>query len=293
MPNDSADTDQPDLHIADIERASLSRVNDWYLGGSFNTPVDRDFAERVLHVLPAARTMAVDHRDFLRRCLTYLVAHGIRQFIDIGSGMPTLGNVHEVTRSLSPDAKVVYVDNDPVTIAHSRRLLDNDPRAIIIDADLRQADRVIGAPELQQFIDLTEPTGLLMIAVLHFVPDSDDPARLIARYRAALPAGSYIAISHLTDETTPPRLREQVRACTSAHHDISPLVPRDRATLAAWLHELDLVPPGIVTAHRWRPDRTPLDSPEHDLTVAALGRTTARSQTTAGTPVADPYQPVR
>lgn len=270
MSNENTPSDTPPV---DPEKPSVARAYDWFLGGSTNTPIDRAFAERILEVLPPAKTMAVDNRNFLRRAVTYLVERGVRQFVDIGSGIPTVGNVHQVARDLDPDVKVVYVDNDPVAVTQSRLLLREDPATTVIDADLRRPEAILHHHDVRALLDFAQPIALLMIAVLHFIPDRDDPAGIIAAYRRTLPPGSYLALSHLTDETAPPDLREQVRTCIDLYQDsASPLVARTRRTLARWLDGLALVPPGITIANQWNPDGSPHSGPEHDLVIAGLAR---------------------
>ncbi|MET8848537.1 SAM-dependent methyltransferase [Amycolatopsis sp. NPDC004625] len=269
----SNDETPSDISPVDPEKPSVARAYDWYLGGSTNTPIDRAFAERILTVLPPAKTMAVDNRNFLRRAVTYLVDAGVRQFIDIGSGIPTVGNVHQVARDLAPDVKVAYVDNDPVAVTQSRLLLRDDPATTVIDADLRHPGAILDHQDTRALLDFEQPIALLMIAVLHFIPDRDDPAGIVAAYRDALPRGSYLALSHLTDETAPPELRQQVRTCINLYQNsASPLVARTRATLAQWLDGLDLVPPGVTVANQWKPDSTPRSGPDHDLVIAGLAR---------------------
>lgn len=270
MSNEETPCDTPTV---DPEKPSIARAYDWFLGGSTNTPIDRAFAERILQVLPPAKTMAVDNRNFLRRVVTYLVENGVRQFIDIGSGIPTVGNVHQVARDLDPDVKVVYVDNDAVAVTQSRLMLREDPAAMVIDADLRHPETILGHHDVRALLDFDRPIALLMIAVLHFIPDRDDPAAIIAAYLARLPPGSFLALSHLTDESVPPDVRDQVRTCIDLYQDsASPLVARTRHTLSEWLDKLTLVPPGITIANQWNPDRNPHSGPEHDLVIAGLAQ---------------------
>lgn len=270
MSNEETPSDTPTV---DPEKPSIARAYDWFLGGSTNTPIDRAFAERILQALPPAKTMAVNNRNFLRRVVTYLVENGVRQFIDIGSGIPTVGNVHHVARDLDPDVKVVYVDNDPVAVTQSRLMLRDDPATMVIDADLRHPETILGHHDVRALLDFTQPIALLMIAVLHFIPDHDDPAGIIAAYRDTLPGGSYLALSHLTDETAPPDLREQIRTCIDLYQNsASPLVARTRHTLSQWLNELVLVPPGITVANQWNPEGSPQSGPEHDLVIAGIAR---------------------
>ncbi len=270
MPDGNA---HPAERPLDPEKPSVARAHDYFLGGSFNTPVDRAFAEHVLDILPASKTMALDNRNFLRRVVTYLVDNGVRQFIDIGSGIPTVGNVHHIARALSPGVPVVHADNDPVAVTQSRLLLRDDPVTVVVDADLRHPTGILDHPTVRGLLDFSQPIGLVMIAVLHFIPDHDNPAAIITAYRDALPPGSYLALSHLTHDTAPPELHDQVQRCISAYHNsTNPLTARTRDTLATWLTGLDLVPPGITVANSWRPDDASSTGPDHDLVLGAVAR---------------------
>jgi hypothetical protein len=271
MPDDRI-ADSTEQSFVDIEKPSVARAYDWYLGGSCNTAIDREFARRVATMIPA-KTMALDNRNYLRRVVTHLIGLGVRQFIDIGSGIPTVGNIHDVAAGLGVDARVVYVDNDPVAFAQSQIVLEHHDRAIAIHADLRNPDAIVGDLEVRDFLDFDQPIALLLIAVLHFIADDDHPAELIATYCNALTPGSYLAISHLTDETAPPGLRSQIQACVGAYKEsTSSLVSRDQATLAQWLRSLDVLPPGIVVVPHWNPDDPAPDGPEHELMIGAVAQ---------------------
>ena len=173
-----------------------ARIYDYFLGGKDNFPADREVAEQVVAIAPVARDIVEDNRAFLRRAVRLLAGEaGIRQFIDLGSGLPTQGNVHEIAQAAVPDARVVYVDNDAMVVTHSRALLAGDNTAAI-EADLRDPDSVMGHPEVRELIDFDQPIALLLMAILHFVPDDEDPYGIVARFRDALPAGSYLALSH-------------------------------------------------------------------------------------------------
>ncbi|WP_410583968.1 SAM-dependent methyltransferase [Amycolatopsis sp. lyj-108] len=270
MPDENA---PPAQRPVDPEKPSIARTNDYFLGGSFNTPVDRAFAERVLQALPAARTMAVDNRNFLRRVVTHLVDTSVRQFIDLGSGIPTVGNVHQIARAHASDAAVVYVDNDPLAVAQSKQLLRDDPATVVIDADLRHPRDILDHPAVRGLLDFTQPVAVLMIGVLHFIPDHDHPGDILAGYRDALPPGSYLALSHLTDDTAPPEVQAQVRRCIAEyHHSANSLVARTRDTLSSWLEGLEIVAPGITVAASWRPDGNAPTGHDHDLALSAVAR---------------------
>jgi len=187
----------------DIEHASPARVYDYYLGGSHNFAVDRRMARQAMDLWPELPLIMQANRAFLRRSVRYLVGQGVTQFLDIGSGIPTEGNVHEVVQVASPEARVVYVDIDPVAVAHSRAILSGNPLADIVQADLRDAAAIFDDPRAKRLLDLSQPIGVLMVAMLHFVPDEADPANIVARYRKMMPPGSYLVVSHATHEGRP------------------------------------------------------------------------------------------
>jgi hypothetical protein len=242
-----------------LDQPSVARIWDWFLGGSHNFAIDREVARKTLELMPEGPAMARLSRAFLRRAVAYCAHAGITQFIDLGSGIPTVGNVHEVARQVTPDARVVYVDVDPVAVAHTRQMMAGDERTAAVQADLRDPERVLGAPELRDLLDLEQPVALLMVMVLHFVPDADDPAAVVAGYRAASAPGSYLAVSHATRDYLPEQIRrlEEVYSRSSA-----PMTFRSHAEVTALMQGYDLVPPGLVDMIRWRPDEeNPLPDP--------------------------------
>src|SRR6266498_1582061 len=176
--------------------AHPARMYDYYLGGKDNFPADREAADQALAASPAVRDMARQNRAFLQRVVRFLARDaGIRQFIDIGAGLPTQGNVHEIAQAITPDARVVYVDNDPIVVVHSDALLAGH-NTTAIKADLREPNVILEHPEVREVIDLDQPVAVLLVAVLHFLQDADDPVGVVARLRDAMAAGSYLAISH-------------------------------------------------------------------------------------------------
>ncbi|HLI39791.1 MAG TPA: SAM-dependent methyltransferase [Streptosporangiaceae bacterium] len=183
---------------------SPARLYDYYLGGTHNYQADRNAAERIRALVPELTTGAWANRGFHQRAARWIARQGIRQFIDIGSGLPTTGNTHQIVQGIHPRARVVYVDNDPVVHAHAAELLAGNPTATLIQADLRDPEAVLGNRELRELIDFTQPAGLLMTWVLHFVPDAADPWGLVRRYLDALAPGSYLALSHGTADQKPP-----------------------------------------------------------------------------------------
>ena len=234
----------------DLDRPNAARMYDYYLGGSHNFAVDRELAAKVLEAWPDMPRAAQANRAFLRRAVRFLAEQGVRQFLDIGSGIPTVGNVHEVAQETVPGARVVYVDTDPVAVTPSRALLTGDELTTVIEADGRQPEAVLADPAVTGLLDLTEPVGLLMVALLHFVPDDTDPHAVLARYAAALAPGSWLVVSHGTADNAPSvsRMAEHYRETAT------PLRPRTQEELAAVLRDVELVEPGIVFLPVWRPD---------------------------------------
>ncbi|MFD0200628.1 MULTISPECIES: SAM-dependent methyltransferase [Saccharothrix] len=235
----------------DIERPSAARVYDYLLGGGHNFAGDRVVGDLIATRLPHARDIARSNRAFLRRAVGFMVAGGVTRFLDLGSGIPTVGNVHEIAQRAEPASRVVYVDYEDVAVAHSRLLLRTDEQTEIVQADLTDPDSVLAAPEVDHLVDTDEPVGLLMVAVHHFVPDHKDPAGLVARYRAALPRGSYVAISHLTADHDPEGMAEVTAAMATSP---DPMFFRPYERVVALFDGLELVEPGVVDAPLWRPE---------------------------------------
>jgi hypothetical protein len=247
-----------------VDLPSAARVYDYLLGGAHNFAADRAVGERVLQVLPDGRQVAISNRSFLRRAVRYLVEQGITQFLDLGSGIPTSGNVHEI----APSARVLYVDHDEVAVAHSDLLLAGNPNATMLAADLTTPSVVLDAPITREFLDFSRPIGLLMVAVLHFVPDASDPAAIVAAYRDALPAGSYVALSHLTADHQPEAMAGVVEAMRNSR---DPMYFRAYDDVVPMFSGLSLVSPGLVSAPSWRPDAG-LRDPGPDGVYAGLGQ---------------------
>ena len=243
----------------DVEQPSAARIYDYLLGGSHNFGADREVARQAIAAMPDVPVQANANRAFLRRAVQYLVEAGVRQFLDIGSGIPTLGNVHEVARQGAPGARVVYVDLDPVAVAHGRAILGGDERATVIREDLRHAERILGHPDLRAVLDLDRPVAVLLVAILHVIPDHDDPYRIVSALRDALAPGSWLAIAHGTDESRPAEV-EELRQLSQKTP--TPLVIRSRAEVARFFTGWELVEPGLVWAPQWRPD-APEDAGEH------------------------------
>jgi S-adenosyl methyltransferase len=238
-----------------------ARIYDYFLGGKDNFPADRDVADQVLDIAPVARDVVEDNRAFLRRVVDDLTREaGVRQFIDLGSGLPTRGNVHEIAQAIAPEARVVYVDNDAMVVTHSRALLAGD-NTVAIEADLREPDSVLGHPEVRELIDFDQPIALLLMAILHFVPDQEDPLGVVARFRDRLPAGSYLAVSHGSrDIPVRPDMSPEAMTDMGARVEklyqltTATLTTRTRAQIERFFDGFELLEPGVVEIQRWRPD---------------------------------------
>ncbi|AOS64815.1 SAM-dependent methyltransferase [Actinoalloteichus hymeniacidonis] len=266
-----SDPQEPLLGV-DLDWPNPARMYDYALGGAHNFAADREAFNRLLTIDPDAALVGRSNRAFLRRAVRYFVEQGIRQFLDLGSGIPTQGHAHEVARAVDPAARVVYVDNEPVAVAHSRRLLSDIDGVEIVGADIRDPASVLDSAEVGR-LDLSEPVGLLAVAVLHYVSAEDDPAELLARYLAPLAPGSLLAVSHTTIDALPPAQAAEMRRLLNSTS--SPVTHRTRAELAALLSQVDLVEPGLVWTPQWRPDGPDellAAEPERSGTYAAVGR---------------------
>jgi hypothetical protein len=252
------------------DRPHPARVYDYLLGGKDNFAADRAAAEQGIRANPNSRIPPRENRAFLRRVVRHLAAEaGIRQFLDIGTGIPTSPNVHEVAQAVTPQARVVYVDNDPMVLAHARALLTSGERGntAYIDADLRDVEALLASPALRATIDLDQPVGLLLIAIMHFVGDDDDPYGIVARLLDALPKGSYLALSHLTGDFDPGAW-EGV-AAVYRRSGVTMQV-RSRPDIERFFAGLDLVEPGVQVLPAWRPDTDAGDRP-NDTQVSVYG----------------------
>jgi SAM-dependent methyltransferase len=235
----------------DLNRPSPARVYDVYLGGSHNSAADREAASQVTRLMPELPLMLRANRSFLGRAVRFLVDAGVTQFLDLGSGIPTVGNVHEIAQRADPNCRVVYVDIDPVAVSHGRHILTDNANAAAIEGDLRQPDQILAAAEVRALLDFTRPLAVLMVAVLHFVDDSDDPAGIVARYRDAVVPGSYLALSHAGGER-PTAWAEE--AAETYSRRVSGFWLRSRAQVTGFFDGWRLVDPGVVHLTEWRPD---------------------------------------
>jgi S-adenosyl methyltransferase len=255
----------------DLDRPSGARVYDYFLGGAHNFAVDRQLAEAIAMMTPNVGDTMRANRMFLRRAVRFLVSQGITQFLDIGSGIPTVGNVHEVAREADPGARVVYVDVDPIAVAHSRAILGEDPATAVLQADARDVEGILADPNTRRLLDFDQPVAVLLLGVLHFIPDSDDPVAVVARLRDALAIGGYLAVVNATHEDQPPAV---IEAQKLSGRTGTPIHLRSRAELLAQFAGLTLVDPGLVHIPQWRPDSRldHRDHPERFGALAGIGR---------------------
>jgi SAM-dependent methyltransferase len=257
----------------DITVPDASRVYDYALGGMHNFAVDREFWHRAEAAAPQAGLVARANRAFLGRAVRWLAEAGIRQFLDIGSGIPTLGNVHEVAQEANPDSRVIYVDIDPIAVQQSRSLLTGNPYARVIEGDLREPERILYHPDVLQLLDFAEPVAVLTVAVLHFVRDSADPAGIVRRLGDGLVSGSYLVISHLGPDVTPEGRAQQERARRLYERTPTPVVIRDAGEIRALLSDdFAVVEPGLVSAGEWHPDPDEADDPPQPTALVLVAR---------------------
>jgi S-adenosyl methyltransferase len=255
----------------DLSRPSAARVYDYYLGGSHNLEVDRRMAREAISLWPELPEIMQANRAFLRRSVRYLAGRGITQFLDIGSGIPTVGNVHQAAQQTHPQARVVYVDSDPVAVAHSRAILAEDKHTAVVHADLRAPESILEDPTVRATLDLDQPIAVLMVAVLHFVNDQDDPFGAVATVRDRLAPGSHLAVSHASAAGRP--------AAAASHRELysrtpTPMTMRSRDEIARFFDGFDLVQPGLVWLPLWRPDNpgAAAEQPERTTGFAGVGR---------------------
>jgi SAM-dependent methyltransferase len=257
---DTSSDPRPASARIDTTVAHPARRYDYLLGGKDNFAADRESGDRMIAAIPSARTGALENRRFLCRAVTYLTAQaGIRQFLDIGSGIPTSPNAHEVAQGIAPDARIVYADNDPIVLAHARALLTSSPQGATayLDADLHQPEEILAHPDLRRTLDLSQPVALVLAALLHFFPDSDDPHALLAPLIHALAPGSYLVMSHATIDFLPADVADRAARVTSAEA----IHTRSKSEFAAFFDGLQLVEPGIVPTVEWRAENEPQPRP--------------------------------
>jgi S-adenosyl methyltransferase len=243
-PDDWRTTFRPDI-------PSSARIYDYFLGGKDNYPADREAGNRIAAYLPDIREAARLNRAFVRRVVRYLVNEaGIRQLIDIGAGLPTMQNVHEVAMDANTASRVVYVDHDPVVLAHARNMLQGTPNAVIVGHDMRAPADILADPDLRRLVEFDQPAGVLLVSVLHFLSDADHPAGVIRELLAPFPPGSYVALTHCTaDEVPQARAAARVWEATTTR-----VFVRSRAEVAALVRGLEVVEPGLVWTPEWHPE---------------------------------------
>ncbi|MFF4990312.1 SAM-dependent methyltransferase [Streptosporangium saharense] len=255
----------------DVNTPSVARLYDYYLGGKDNFPADRLAAEEILASVPQVRTAAKENRAFLGRAVRFLAREGIDQFLDIGTGLPTQGNVHEVAQEINPEARVAYVDHDPIVLAHARALLRGAKGEVrVVSGDLRRPEEILESPEIRDHLDPSKPVALLLVAIMHFITEAEDPRRIVATLRDALPSGSYLVLSHGTHDD---RLEAARKGTEVYKRASSPLVLRSRTDIRQLFDGFDLVRPGLVWLPEWRPDDFPIyDDPSESLIVCGVGK---------------------
>ena len=253
----------------DASQPSPARMYDYFLGGKDNFPADRAAGETVKTALGEVMTHDIvwENRRFLQRSVRFLAESGIDQFVDIGTGLPTQGNVHEIAQQITPEARVVYVDNDPIVLTHGRALLATNATTTVITADMRDPETILTHPELQQLIDFSRPVAVLFVAVFHFIRDAENPAGILKHFRDRLAPGSYLSLSHLTSDGPPP---EEVAQVVDVYKNAtSPIVFRPREEIESFFDGFDLIEPGLVRPWTWRPELG-VDSPRTDWLSAGV-----------------------
>lgn len=232
----------------DMERPSAARIYDYLLGGGHNFAIDREMADRLLAAEPGVRDLARVNRAFLRRAVLHLLDQGVRQFLDLGSGIPTVGNVHEIATAADPDSRVVYVDHEEVAVAHSKLILDGVPNAAVLHADATRPADVLAAPETRRVIDFDQPVAILAVTLFHYVSPDRDPAGVVAAYRDAVPSGSHLALTHFTRDFA--EVGTIVDMMKSSRDNV---FPRSFDEVTALFDGFELAEPGLVQVQRWRP----------------------------------------
>ncbi|MEV4345253.1 SAM-dependent methyltransferase [Actinoplanes sp. NPDC049596] len=260
--------------MVDDTRVHSARRYNYWLGGKDNFAVDRESGDMIAAAFPGVRITARENRGFLRRAVTHLAGEaGIRQFLDIGTGLPTADNTHEVAQRVAPTSRVVYVDNDPMVLVHARALLTSAPegRTHYLEADLRSPEKILADPAVREVLDLDQPVALMLIAVLHFVRDDAEAAEIVRILMDALPTGSYLALSHATTDFTDAAGRARYLAMIDAGQVDA--YPRTAGDLAAIVEGLEVLDPGFVAVSEWRPED---DSPRPDAADVAIYGVLAR-----------------
>jgi len=252
----------------DTTVANVARVYDYMLGGKDNFAADRELGEQLMQAFPESPWIARQNRQFLGRAVRYCAEQGLAQFLDLGSGLPTMDNVHEVARRAVPGASVVYVDNDRVALAHANALLATSDGVAALHGDVREPHKILADAAASGAIDLSQPLVVLLVAVLHFITDDEDPWGIVGVFRDAMPADSYLILSHASHDVLP---EESARARNMYRSASSPLATRSYDEIAAFFTGLEMVEPGLVVTSRWRPDGPEPTGRTPDL-YAGVGR---------------------
>jgi hypothetical protein len=255
----------------DISVPNVARIYDYFLGGKDNFAADRNAAGELRRLLPDVEMACRENRDFLRRAVRYLAGEaGIRQFIDIGSGLPTAENTHGVAQAIRPDSRTVYVDYDPVVVAHAHAILGASPNVVVIDADLRRPGGIIGREVVWGLIDFTEPVAILLVAILHFIHDAEDPYGAVGILNSVMAPGSYLVVSHVTQDNV--SHEENIGGLSIYEKTSAPIVPRRYAEVLKFFDGMELVEPGLVNVSQWRSRRLPM----RQLIYGGVARKTVR-----------------
>ncbi len=255
-----ADGDRGVPDGVDTSTPSIARVYDYVLGGKDNFAVDRALCEQLTSVTPEITTMAHQNRQFLGRVVRHLAELGVDQFIDVGTGLPTQQNVHEVAQSVLPNARVVYVDNDPIVLVHARALLADNQNTIVVEGDLRRPAEILADESLRAHIDLNRPVAVLLFGILYFLPEEDKPHAVVAELRDAIAPGSYVALSHVVSEDRPEAFRTASDIYGAAlRRPGEPYFTRE--SIQAFFDGMDMIDPGLVYVRDWHTDGTDDESP--------------------------------
>ncbi len=268
----TAPADWAPAHLP-LDKPSPARMYDYFLGGYHNFAVDRRAADAAAATYPDFPLVMQANRAFLRRAMKFLLAQGVERFLDLGSGIPTVDNTHHVAARTNARARVVYIDNDPIAVAHSAALLRDESNAIIVEDDVVDYEHVLAEPAVRDLLDAGEPVGLLLVSLLHSVLDDDQAHELVHHLVDALPSGSYVVISHATHDDVTNELRDQLLRLYSG--TTNPVRVRSRAEFTRFFDGLELVEPGVVFAPSWRPDAPDdllVEEPRRSISFAAVGR---------------------
>ena len=259
----------------DTTTANVARIYDYWLGGKDNFEADRVAAEKVLIQLPGQRQSALENRRFLRRAVRFLTAEaGIDQFLDIGVGLPTQGAVHEVAHEINPRSHVAYVDYDPVVVAHGNALLATPDQSVVVQADIRRPDELLANPVIRGHLDFGRPVAILLLAIMHFVTDEDDPAAVAAALRDALAPGSYLVLTTICQELLPDKAAAE-RAKDVYQKAGQPIKARSAAEIRGFFGDFELVEPGLVPKHAWRPETGAAAADRSDISLGGVARKVA------------------